>query len=77
MMRHNDIGRQELTQKIKTDQFGMMGVSKLKIFGLIHYNSGKRMKKVDRIFFKQKRKPSPWASVLMGLHAWPISMENN
>ncbi len=52
MTRHNDIGRQELRQKIKNRSIQYAGNSRLKIFGLLNCSSGKRMKRENRIFFK-------------------------
>jgi methylphosphotriester-DNA--protein-cysteine methyltransferase len=52
MTRHNDIGRQELRQKIKNRSIQCAGNAGLKIFGLLNCSSGKRMKKENRIFFK-------------------------
>ena len=52
MTRHNDIGRQELWTKIKNRSIQYAGNSRLKIFGLLNCNSGKRMKPENRVFFK-------------------------
>jgi methylphosphotriester-DNA--protein-cysteine methyltransferase len=52
MMRHNEIGIQELRRKIKNGSILYAGNFKLKIFGRLNCSSGKRMKKGNRIFFK-------------------------
>lgn len=52
MIRHNDIGRQELQRKIKNQSIRFAGNYGLKIFGLLHCGPGKKMKKATRVFFE-------------------------
>ena len=52
MVSHNDIDRQELQRKIKNQSIRFAGNATLKIFGLLHCRSGKKMKKATRVFFE-------------------------
>lgn len=51
MMQHNDIGKKELAHKIKSSEITYAGNSRLKIYGLLNCQSGKRMLHHNRVFF--------------------------
>ncbi len=51
MMRHTDIGRSDLRQKIDGGEIRFAGNTRLRIYGLLTCASGKRMKRENRIFF--------------------------
>lgn len=47
-----DLDKKVLLQMIKDHSIQYAGNSRLKIFGRLNCNSGKRMKKENRVFFK-------------------------
>jgi len=51
----NDAVRAKLRRMIRQKKILFAGNESLKIFGLLSCKSGKRMKKVNRVFFKSKR----------------------
>jgi len=51
MIHHKEISKEELHQKIRQKEICFGGNKKLKIYGTLHCQSGKRMKKENRIFF--------------------------
>jgi methylphosphotriester-DNA--protein-cysteine methyltransferase len=51
MIAHTDINTITLRRKIKQHEINFGGNRKLKIYGTLQCNSGKRMKKVNRVFF--------------------------
>ncbi len=51
MIRHIDITNDELRKKIRRREILMGGNSRLKIYGSLLCNSGKRMNKNNRVFF--------------------------
>lgn len=54
MIRHIDISQPLLRSKIKSKEILLGGNMKLKIYGKLSCNSGKRMKTENRIFFASK-----------------------
>ncbi|HOX82548.1 MAG TPA: Ada metal-binding domain-containing protein [Chryseolinea sp.] len=54
MVQHNDVSRAELFNLLKAGQITLGGNRKLKIYGQLNCSSGKRMKKENRIFFKNE-----------------------
>lgn len=54
MIRHGAIGRDELRTFIERGAIALAGNWRLKIYGLLTCASGKRMKKVNRVFFKNE-----------------------
>ena len=51
MISHEDIGPLFIFKKIKNGEIVFAGNRKLKIYGMLHCASGKRMKKENRVFF--------------------------
>lgn len=51
MIRHTDIGRSELRQKIDGGEIRFAGNGRLRIYGSLTCASGKRMKRENRVFF--------------------------
>lgn len=51
MMLHSELGDVELHRLIKVGDISCAGNIKLKIFGRLKCASGKRLKKVNRVFF--------------------------
>lgn len=51
MIKHQNISDHMLKRHIKNRQIGYGGNKKLKIYGMLHCYSGKRMKKENRVFF--------------------------
>jgi len=51
MIRHDDLSQGQLFKHFKTRFIALAGNRKLKIYGQLHCVSGKRMKKVNRVFF--------------------------
>lgn len=51
MIRHINISNNELRKKIRHREILMGGNSRLKIYGSLLCNSGKRMSKNNRVFF--------------------------
>ncbi len=54
MWSHTHLSPQALRQKIKEGSLTLGGNKKLKIYGRLHCGSGKRMKKQNRVFFKDE-----------------------
>ncbi|MBK8290203.1 MAG: metal-binding protein [Flammeovirgaceae bacterium] len=54
MLRHTELGSQELKRYIKTGSIVIAGNKRLKIYGRLSCSSGKRMKKENRVFFNSK-----------------------
>jgi methylphosphotriester-DNA--protein-cysteine methyltransferase len=55
MIKHDDISSLNLFKKIKNKEIVLAGNKKLKIYGMLHCASGKRMKKENRIFFSNEQ----------------------
>ncbi|UTW66322.1 metal-binding protein [bacterium SCSIO 12643] len=55
MIFHNDIHKIEMLGKIKSREIQFAGNQKLKIYGLLNCASGKRMLRVNRVFFSSER----------------------
>ena len=55
MIKHTEIKNSELHDKIRTQQIQFGGNVRLKIYGLLTCKSGKRMKKINRLFFKNEK----------------------
>jgi len=55
MLKHYDISSKNLFKKIKNKEIVLAGNKKLKIYGMLHCSSGKRMKKENRIFFSNEQ----------------------
>jgi len=55
MERHTEIPDTVLRSKIKSREIKFGGNRKLKIYGLLHCSSGKRMKRENRVFFKSEK----------------------
>jgi len=51
MIKHSNITTIELHKKIREKIISFAGNEKLKIYGKLNCNSGKRMKKQNRVFF--------------------------
>lgn len=51
MIRHSDISDQSLKQQIKSRLIRFGGNTNLKIYGTLDCQSGKRMKRENRVFF--------------------------
>lgn len=51
MIAHTEISANDLLRKIKRRQIRLGGNRKLKIYGLLSCNSGKKMKRENRVFF--------------------------
>ncbi len=52
MITHSELTKAELREKIRNGTICFGGNQKLKIYGRLDCSSGKRMKKVNRVFFK-------------------------
>jgi methylphosphotriester-DNA--protein-cysteine methyltransferase len=53
MIAHSDIVN--LRQLIRSKEISLGGYKKAKIYGTLHCASGKRMKKENRVFFKDEK----------------------
>src|SRR5882762_128850 len=53
MWEHNELN-QSLFNLIRNEKIMYAGNAKLKIYGTLHCHSGKRMKKENRVFFKDE-----------------------
>ena len=51
---HKQLTGEELSQHLKNGTITFAGNSRLKIYGLLTCTSGKRMKKENRVFFKNE-----------------------
>lgn len=54
MIRHSEISNIELRISIRHEEIALSGNMRLKIYGMLHCWSGKRMNKENRVFFKSK-----------------------
>ena len=54
MIAHSELSPELLRERIKSGSIGLGGNRKLKIYGSLHCKSGKRMKKENRVFFKDE-----------------------
>lgn len=54
MVLHSRISKTQLYLGIRTEQIQLAGNSRLKIYGTLDCKSGKRMKKVNRVFFTKE-----------------------
>jgi len=52
MIRHQDLNDETLHSMIRKREIVWGGNARLKIYGTLHCGSGKRMKRMNRIFFK-------------------------
>lgn len=50
MINHSDVSRSEFFRLIKGGAVGFAGNRKLKIYGMLHCKSGKRMNRENRVF---------------------------
>jgi methylphosphotriester-DNA--protein-cysteine methyltransferase len=55
MIKHVDLGKNELSSLIRKRKVRMAGNLRLKIYGTLQCNAGKRMKKVNRVFFASSK----------------------
>jgi methylphosphotriester-DNA--protein-cysteine methyltransferase len=55
MIKHNETSDNFLRSKIRNKEIHFGGNRNLKIYGLLHCASGKRMKKVNRVFFSSEK----------------------
>ncbi len=55
MIEHEKLTKQELLNAIKNKKIKLAGNKKLKIYGSLICRSGKRMKKVNRVFFATQK----------------------
>jgi methylphosphotriester-DNA--protein-cysteine methyltransferase len=55
MTTHLQISSLELKKKIHSNQIKLAANAKLKIYGTLHCASGKRMRKENRLFFKNEQ----------------------
>ncbi|MDN5202680.1 Ada metal-binding domain-containing protein [Fulvivirgaceae bacterium BMA10] len=55
MIKHSDLTDSNLYSQIRHKIIRFGGNRKLKIYGTIHCASGKRMKRVNRVFFKSEK----------------------
>lgn len=55
MISHSAISVKFLHAQIKIGKIRLAGNKKLKIYGTLHCKSGKRMKKENRVFFKDEK----------------------
>ena len=55
MIQHSEISDSDLRSKIKRQKIYFGGNKKLKIYGLLNCKSGKRMKRVNRVFFSTEK----------------------
>ncbi|WP_276501966.1 Ada metal-binding domain-containing protein [Terrimonas pollutisoli] len=55
MEKHSNISDAELRTLIRNHSILLGGNSQLKIFGKLNCRSGKRMKKINRVFFASKQ----------------------
>jgi methylphosphotriester-DNA--protein-cysteine methyltransferase len=51
MLRHLAISDLDSRNKMRNREINFAGNSKLKIYGMLHCKSGKRMKRENRVFF--------------------------
>lgn len=54
MIHHSDVTKSKLRQLIKRGDIALGGNRKLKIYGLLTCGSGKRMKRENRVFFRNE-----------------------
>lgn len=54
MIHHSDLSKTKVRQLIQRGDITLGGNRKLKIYGLLTCSSGKRMKKENRVFFKDE-----------------------
>ena len=55
MVEHSGISHARLQSLIRSKQITFAGNRSLKIYGLLSCSSGKRMKKLNRVFFQSER----------------------
>jgi methylphosphotriester-DNA--protein-cysteine methyltransferase len=55
MTEHTQLDTTELQSKIRQREIKFAGNIKLKVYGSLHCASGKRMKKENRVFFKNEK----------------------
>jgi len=55
ILNHSDLTEKQLFRLLRKQSLIFAGNHKLKIYGLLTCPSGKRMKKQNRVFFKQER----------------------
>jgi methylphosphotriester-DNA--protein-cysteine methyltransferase len=55
MILHQHINKRDLRQKIRSGEILVAGNLNLKIYGLLSCLSGKRMKKMNRVFFADEQ----------------------
>jgi methylphosphotriester-DNA--protein-cysteine methyltransferase len=54
LIKHNEINAVILKSRIRKKEIALAGNNKLKIYGLLSCSSGKRMHKVNRVFFNSE-----------------------
>lgn len=54
MVKHGDLSGKQLFKLLRTQFITLAGNRKLKIYGRLNCNSGRRMKEENRVFFKNE-----------------------
>jgi len=54
MMQHHELSDRQLRQLLRTKEITLAGNRALRIYGTLNCKSGKRMKRTNRIFFKNE-----------------------
>jgi methylphosphotriester-DNA--protein-cysteine methyltransferase len=52
---NNEAGKKQLLRLIRQNKIVLGGNSKLRIYGSLHCNSGKRMLRKNRVFFRSEK----------------------
>jgi len=55
MEQHTELSPDVLRSRIRSGEIKFGGNCKLKIYGMLHCSSGKRMKQENRVFFKSEK----------------------
>lgn len=55
MITHSQLSIAEFKKMVKDGRIQLAGNKNLKIYGLLHCSSGKRMKKENRVFFESEK----------------------
>jgi len=55
MKQHTELSPDVLKSRIRSGEIKFGGNRKLKIYGMLHCSSGKRMKQENRVFFKSEK----------------------
>jgi methylphosphotriester-DNA--protein-cysteine methyltransferase len=54
MWSHHNLSSSNLFRLLKTEQISLAGNQQLKIFGTLSCSSGKKMKSINRVFFRDE-----------------------